>query len=151
MITVARGKRWRTRVETASSRSRRAPDDATMTGSTTSGKWVSASHSATTSMIGAENSMPVLAASTPMSSSTASSWARMKWPGSSWIARTPTVLWAVRATRADIPWHPAAANALRSAWIPAPPPESEVAMVRQRATVIAALPTLALPRSGSRV
>ncbi len=150
-MTVALGKRRRTRVETASSRSSTAPDDATITGSTTSGKSVRASHSATASMIGFEKSIPVLAASTPMSSATASSWAVMKSAGSSWMARTPTVLWAVRATIADIPWQPAAANALRSACIPAPPPESEVAMVRQRATVIAALPTLALPRSGSRV
>jgi len=54
-------------------------------------------------------------------------------------ARTPTVPDAVRAPIADI----VAAGGrerLEIAWIPAPPPESEVAMVRQRATVIAALP-----------
>jgi hypothetical protein len=33
-----------------------------------------------------------------------------------------------------MPWQPSAANAFRSAWIPAPPPESEVAIVRHRGT-----------------
>ncbi len=33
-----------------------------------------------------------------------------------------------------MPWQPAAAKAFRSAWIPAPPPESDVAIVRQRGT-----------------
>src|SRR3954452_11535428 len=37
-----------------------------------------------------------------------------------------------------MPWQPAAANAFRSAWIPAPPPESEPAIVRQRGTGMAA-------------
>src|SRR5436190_18528667 len=35
-----------------------------------------------------------------------------------------------------MPWQPAAANAFRSAWMPAPPPESEPAIVRQRGTLI---------------
>src|SRR5829696_7528074 len=43
---------------------------------------------------------------------------------------TPTVLWAVIAVTALIPWTPQRANALRSAWIPAPPPESETAIDR---------------------
>ena len=47
---------------------------------------------------------------------------------------TPTVFCAVSATIALIPWQPAAANAFRSAWIPAPPPESDPAIVRQRGT-----------------
>ena len=34
-----------------------------------------------------------------------------------------------------MPWQPAAANAFRSAWIPAPPPESDVAIVRHVGTV----------------
>src|SRR4051812_13571546 len=33
---------------------------------------------------------------------------------------------------AVIPWTPAAANAFRSAWIPAPPPESEPAIASTR-------------------
>src|SRR5213595_3045688 len=45
---------------------------------------------------------------------------------------TPTVFWAVIAVIAVIPWTPQAANALRSAWIPAPPPESEPAIDKAR-------------------
>ena len=42
---------------------------------------------------------------------------------------TSWVFWAVSATIAEVPCTPQRANAFRSAWIPAPPPESEVAMV----------------------
>ena len=49
-------------------------------------------------------------------------------------AVTPSVFCAVSATITVIPWQPARANAFRSAWIPAPPPESEPAIDRQRAT-----------------
>jgi hypothetical protein len=45
------------------------------------------------------------------------------------------VFCAVSATIALVPWTPAAANAFRSAWMPAPPPESEPAMVRAFATM----------------
>jgi hypothetical protein len=31
-----------------------------------------------------------------------------------------------------MPWQPVAANAFRSAWMPAPPPESDVAIVSAR-------------------
>src|SRR6478752_5221599 len=41
---------------------------------------------------------------------------------------TPTVLCAVSAVIAVIPCTPQRANAFRSAWIPAPPPESEPAI-----------------------
>ena len=50
--------------------------------------------------------------------------------GTGWIAVTPTVFWAVIAVIAVVPWTPSAANAFRSAWIPAPPPESEPAIER---------------------
>ena len=85
-------------------------------------------------MIGREKSMPVFAASTPMSEKTASSCARTNSGATSCTAATPTVFCAVSATIALVRKHPAAANAFRSAWMPAPPPESEPAMVRQRAT-----------------
>ena len=85
-------------------------------------------------MMRALKSMPVLAASTPMSSKTASSWALTNAGGASWTASTEVVFCAVRATTALMPWQPSAANAFRSAWIPAPPPESEVAIVRHRGT-----------------
>src|SRR5512132_1079201 len=39
----------------------------------------------------------------------------------------------VTAVIADMPWTPWARNVLRSAWIPAPPPESDPATVRTRA------------------
>ena len=78
--------------------------------------------------------MPVFAASAPRSSSTTSIWARAKSGGTSWIALTPTVFWAVRATIADMPWAPQRAKAFRSAWMPAPPPESEDAIVSTRGT-----------------
>ena len=60
---------------------------------------------------------------------------------------TPSVFWAVSATIAHMPWQPAAAKAFRSAWIPAPPPESEPAIVRQRGTK--ALPSPVRAGSGS--
>ena len=78
--------------------------------------------------------MPVFAASTPMSEKTASSCARTNSGGTSCTAVTPTVFCAVSATTTLMPWQPAAANAFRSAWMPAPPPESEPAIVRQRGT-----------------
>ena len=56
---------------------------ATMTGSTTSGTLRPVSTSATVSTIGALKSIPVFAASTPMSSQIASSWARMNGGGAS--------------------------------------------------------------------
>ena len=42
---------------------------------------------------------------------------------------TPTVFCAVIAVIAQTPWTPRAANAFRSACMPAPPPESEPAIV----------------------
>jgi hypothetical protein len=65
-----------------------------------------------------------------MSEKTASSWASTNSDGSSCTAVTPSVFCAVNATIALVPKQPAAANAFRSAWIPAPPPESEPAIVR---------------------
>jgi hypothetical protein len=64
-----------------------------------------------------------------MSSKTASSCARTNAGGTSCTAVTPTVFCAVSATIADVPWTPAAAKAFRSAWMPAPPPESDPAIV----------------------
>ena len=43
---------------------------------------------------------------------------------------TPTVFCAVSAVIAVMPWTPQRANAFRSAWMPAPPPESEPAIER---------------------
>jgi hypothetical protein len=43
----------------------------------------------------------------------------------------------VTAVIAVIPWTPHAANALRSAWMPAPPPESEPAIESTRGMCVA--------------
>ena len=45
------------------------------------------------------------------------------------IARTSRVFCAVTAVIAQSPWTPNDANVRRSAWMPAPPPESEPAIV----------------------
>jgi hypothetical protein len=47
---------------------------------------------------------------------------------------TPTVFWAVVATRAVVPYTPQRKKDLRSACIPAPPPESLVATLITRFT-----------------
>ena len=56
-------------------------------------------------------------------------------PGGSPV--TPTVFCAVSAVIAVIPWTPQRANAFRSAWMPAPPPESEPAIERTAGTRMA--------------
>ena len=60
--------------------------------------------------------------------------ARRRAAARGWRSR-PTVFCAVSATSTDVPYAPAAANAFRSAWMPAPPPESDVAIVSARGTV----------------
>ena len=49
---------------------------------------------------------------------------------------SPCVFCSVTAVTADAPKTPRAANVLRSACMPAPPPESEPAMVSTRGTCI---------------
>ncbi len=76
---------------TASFSSSGAPELATITGSTTSGTPRPAREAATTSMIPADSSIPVLTASAPMSANTASTWAVTKSVGTAWIAVTAVV------------------------------------------------------------
>jgi hypothetical protein len=84
------------------------------------------------SMMGAVESMPHFAASAPKSSSTERScWATKAGERFS-TPCTPTEFWAVTAVITDIPNTRNAENVLRSAWMPAPPPESDPAMVRAR-------------------
>ena len=111
-----------------------APDSATITGSITTGvaSGSSASARATASIVTRSPSIPILTASTPMSLATARTWATMISGGIAWIAVTPSVFWAVIAVIAVIPCAPHAANAFRSAWMPAPPPESEPAIESTR-------------------
>src|SRR4051812_24023352 len=69
-----------------------------------------------------------------MSSATVLTCSTMNSPGTGWMPVTPTVLWAVSAVIAVIPCTPQRANAFRSAWMPAPPPESEPAIDRTAGT-----------------
>ena len=66
-----------------------------------------------------------------MSSTTARTWATIIAGDTASTAVTATVFCAVMAVIAVVPCTPARAKAFRSAWIPAPPPESEPAIDRQ--------------------
>ena len=81
-------------------------------------------------MMGAVESMPHLAASAPKSSSTESSCWATKAGGRFSTPWTPMEFCAVTAVITDIPNTRKAEKVLRSAWMPAPPPESDPAMVR---------------------
>ena len=130
MSTVARGRISSTSARWASGCSSRAPDSATITGSTTTGVpgGSSSSARATASVTSTVPNIPTLTASTPMSPTTARTWASTISAGTISTACTPTVLCAVIAVIAVIPCTPQWANAFRSAWMPAPPPESEPAI-----------------------
>jgi len=56
--------------------------------------------------------------------------------GGTCTAMTPRVFCAVSAAIAERPCTRCAAKAFRSAWMPAPPPESEPAMVRAETGVV---------------
>src|SRR5215468_92676 len=76
--------------------------------------------------------MPVLSASAPMSLRTTSICWAMK-PGSTVTTPcTPSVSWAVSAVIAVAAKAPIAVPALMSAWMPAPPPESDPATIKTR-------------------
>ena len=78
--------------------------------------------------------MPIFTASTPMSLATARTCSTMNSPGTACTPVTPSVFCAVNAVIAVMPCTPQRAKALRSAWIPAPPPESEPAIERTAGT-----------------
>jgi hypothetical protein len=130
VITVASGSSSSTIAWRAASSSRTAPDSATITGSITIGVSAgsSASASRTAKTVSAVPSMPIFTASTPMSSATDFTWAKIISGGTAWTASTATVLCAVSAVIAVMPCTPQRANAFRSAWMPAPPPESDPAI-----------------------
>ena len=115
----------------ASSSSSLWPLVAIITGSTTTGMLVSAAiasqTAATTSWLG---SIPVLIARTSKSATTVSICAVTSPAPIASAAVMPTVFWAVTAVMAQTPCTPCAANVFRSAWMPAPPPESLPAIVR---------------------
>ena len=136
VMTVARGRICSRSASTASAASRRAPDSATITGSWTTGVpgGSSSSAAATVSIVAMSPSIPIFTASTPRSSATARTCAAMISGATGCTALTPTVFCTVIAVIAVVPCTPARANALRSAWIPAPPPESEPAIERATGT-----------------
>ncbi len=74
--------------------------------------------------------MPVLMAAGGSSSRTVRIWAWTRLGVAPWMAVTSLGFWAVIQVMAQVPWTPRAAKVLRSAWIPAPPPLSDPAMVR---------------------
>src|SRR5579871_721527 len=79
-------------------------------------------------MIAALLSIPVFAASTPMSPATASICAATTSGAISATAVTAVVFCAVIAVIAVMPYTPKTLNVLRSACMPAPPPESDPAI-----------------------
>ena len=87
--------------------------------------------------VSAVPNIPTLTASTPMSEATARTCSMIIAAGTCSTALTSTVFCAVSAVIAVIPWTPHLAKAFRSAWIPAPPPESEPA-IESTAGIIAA-------------
>ena len=80
-------------------------------------------------MIGAVESMPIFTASAPKSESTESICATTNSGGRLKTPWTPTEFCAVTAVMTLIPNTRNAEKVLRSAWMPAPPPESEPAIV----------------------
>src|ERR1700712_4563933 len=137
---VARGSSSVRTASRASSASSGLPCIEAATGSTTKGTPVptalrrpipTASHAPTTaSMISRDASIPVFAASTPMSPATVRIWAATTSTGTSWNPVTPSEFCTVTAVTATDPWTSHAATARTSAVMPAPPPESVPAMVR---------------------
>ena len=85
-------------------------------------------------------SIPILTASTPMSVATCRTCSTIISGGVACTALTPIVFCAVSAVIAVIPWTPQRANAFRSAWMPAPPPESEPAIERTAGMAGAGMP-----------
>ena len=107
----------------------RHPDVETITGSTTrlfTPYLITAL--ATSCARGTEGTMPVLRLSVPMSSSTASSCARSISGLVSATFDTPLVFCAVRPVMAVVENTLNASQVFMSAWMPAPPPESDPAM-----------------------
>ena len=130
-MSVARGRSCSRIARNAAGWSKRAPLVATITGSTISGgRCAPPNQLATSRIIPADNSIPVLIARGGSSAKTASSCCLTIAGVAACIARTPRGFCAVRQVMALVPCTPSAANVFRSACIPAPPPLSEPAMVK---------------------
>ena len=130
MTTVARGSISSISARRAAGSSSSAPDSETITGSSTTGVAGGSSSSAraTASIVSRGPEHPDLDRVDADVLGHGATWARMISGGIACTAVTPTVFWAVIAVIAVIPCTPQAANAFRSAWMPAPPPESEPAI-----------------------
>ena len=159
-MTVARGNSSERKASRASSASSWSPCIDAATGSTTNGVGPSApiptrsQASAIARMIAEVASMPVFAASSPMSVATASICAATVSGGSVCTPVTPTVFCTVTAVTARQPCTPHAVSARRSAATPAPPPESVPAIVMTRGGVFVAdpsAPALTIAVSGQDV
>ena len=74
--------------------------------------------------------MPVFAACGFRPEVTALIWALTISGVQAWMPYTPAGFCAVKQVMAEVPCTPNEANTFRSAWIPAPPPLSDPAMVR---------------------
>ncbi len=105
------------------------PASASMTGSTTIGTSCLESTSTTASAVSTVASMPVFAHRMSMSDKTAFICATTILGGTLNISTTPRVFCAVIAVTTEVPCTPRAAKVRTSAWIPAPPPESDPAIV----------------------
>jgi hypothetical protein len=104
VTTRASGRIASMSADRASGSRRGSPDFAIITGSTTTARTPCVrSRSATTRMIGAVESMPVLAASVPMSPSTASSCRATNSGGRFTTPWTPIEFCAVIAVKTDVP------------------------------------------------
>ncbi len=116
VTTRAIGMRRLARVSLASSTSNVSPPFATITGSTTNFlmPWAE-SLSATTSIAGVLKSIPVFAASAPISERTASSCSPMNAGGKAWMALTSFVFCAVMAVSTLMPKPPRSVIVFRSA------------------------------------
>ena len=102
-----------------------------MTGSTTRlGRTPAAARRATSSTTSAVPSIPVFTAATGRSASTVVICWSTNAVGRGWTPVTAAVFWAVTVVMAVVARTPRAAIVFRSAWMPAPAPESEPAMVR---------------------
>src|SRR5437773_1108697 len=130
VTTVASGSISLTSAARASGSSSGSPDFAIITGSSTIWPcpWARR-RPATAAMIDAVESMPIFTASAPKSESTESICVPTTSAGRLKTAWTPMEFCAVTAVMTLIPNTRNAENVLRSAWMPAPPPESEPAMV----------------------
>ena len=80
-------------------------------------------------LLAAENNIPVFTAAGWSSPNTACICRSSILGEAGSIPRTCRGFWAVRQAMALAPWTPSAANVFKSAWMPAPPPLSEPAMV----------------------